>query len=94
MKNANTEDPTPKKTMNNILILFGHPAFKRSTINTALREAVEALDGITFHDLYSCYPDFLIDVPHEQQLCESHDKDREIDMVELDKAWTAANPET
>ena len=59
--------------MNNILILFGHPAFKRSTINAALREAVETLDGITFHDLYACYPDFLIDVPHEQQLCESHD---------------------
>ncbi len=56
-----------------ILILFGHPAFKRSTINAALREAVETLDGITIHDLYACYPDFLIDVPHEQQLCESHD---------------------
>ena len=59
--------------MNNILILFGHPAFKRSTINAALREAVETLEGVTFHDLYASYPDFLIDVPHEQQLCESHD---------------------
>jgi glutathione-regulated potassium-efflux system ancillary protein KefG len=62
-----------EKTMNNILILFGHPAFKRSTTNAALREAVETLDGVTFHDLYACYPDFLIDVRHEQQLCESHD---------------------
>jgi glutathione-regulated potassium-efflux system ancillary protein KefG len=59
--------------MNKILILFGHPAFKRSTINVTLREAVETLDGVTFHDLYARYPDFLIDVPHEQQLCESHD---------------------
>jgi glutathione-regulated potassium-efflux system ancillary protein KefG len=59
--------------MNNILILFGHPAFKRSTINAALREAVETLEGVTFHDLYASYPDFLIDVPHEQQLCENHD---------------------
>ena len=59
--------------MNKILIVFGHPAFKRSTINAALREAVETLDGVTFHDLYASYPDFLIDVPHEQQLCESHD---------------------
>ena len=59
--------------MNNILILFGHPAFKRSAINAALREAVETLEGVTFHDLYASYPDFLIDVPHEQQLCESHD---------------------
>ena len=59
--------------MNNILILFGHPAFRRSTINAALREAVETLEGITFHDLYARYPDFLIDVGHEQQLCEIHD---------------------
>ena len=59
--------------MNNILIIFGHPAFRRSTINAALREAVETLDGVTFHDLYASYPDFLIDVYHEQQLCESHD---------------------
>ena len=59
--------------MKKILILFGHPAFKRSTINAALKEAVETLDGVTFHDLYASYPDFLIDVPHEQQLCESHD---------------------
>ncbi|MDB4444251.1 NAD(P)H-dependent oxidoreductase [bacterium] len=59
--------------MKKILILFGHPAFKRSTINAALRKAVENLEGITFHDLYARYPDFLIDVPHEQHLCESHD---------------------
>ena len=59
--------------MNKILILFGHPAFRRSTINAALREAVETLEGITFHDLYARYPDFLIDVPYEQELCESHD---------------------
>ena len=59
--------------MKKILILFGHPAFRRSTINAALRTAVETLEGLTFHDLYASYPDFLIDVPHEQQLCESHD---------------------
>jgi glutathione-regulated potassium-efflux system ancillary protein KefG len=34
---------------------------------------VERLEGITFHDLYASYPDFLIDVSHEQKLCESHD---------------------
>jgi glutathione-regulated potassium-efflux system ancillary protein KefG len=59
--------------MKKILILFGHPAFKRSTINAALRKAVENLEGITFHDLYASYPDFLIDVSHEQRLCEDHD---------------------
>lgn len=64
--------------MNRISILFGHPAFKRSTINAALREAVEDLQGITFHDLYASYPDFLIDVHHEQHLCKSHDVTGEI----------------
>ncbi len=59
--------------MKNILILFGHPAFRRSTMNAALREAVETLDGVTVHDLYASYPDFLIDVRHEQHLCEAHD---------------------
>ena len=59
--------------MNDILILFAHPAFRRSKINATLRRAVERLEGITFHDLYASYPDFLIDVPHEQHLCESHD---------------------
>ncbi len=59
--------------MNRVLILFGHPAFKRSRVNSALRAAVENEDGITFHDLYATYPDFLIDVRHEQLLCESHD---------------------
>lgn len=62
-----------KSEMKKVLIIFGHPAFKRSTINSSLREAVETLDGVTFHDLYASYPDFLIDVRHEQQLCENHD---------------------
>lgn len=59
--------------MKKILILFAHPTFKRSKINAALRSAVEDVPGITFHDLYASYPDFLIDVQHEQYLCESHD---------------------
>ncbi|MCU7375699.1 NAD(P)H-dependent oxidoreductase [Paucibacter sp. O1-1] len=28
---------------------------------------------MTINDLYANYPDFLIDVAREQQLCESHD---------------------
>ncbi len=42
-------------------------------MNVALRRSVEHLDGVTFHDLYASYPDFLIDVPREQELCEAHD---------------------
>ena len=59
--------------MNRILILFAHPAFSKSKINRALRNAVEGLENITFHDLYAAYPDFLVDVHREQALCEEHD---------------------
>jgi glutathione-regulated potassium-efflux system ancillary protein KefG len=33
-----------------ILVLFAHPAYKRSKINTALRGAIETIDGVTVHD--------------------------------------------
>jgi glutathione-regulated potassium-efflux system ancillary protein KefG len=59
--------------MKKVLILFAHPRMSRSKINAALRRGVEHLEGVTFHDLYAHYPDFLIDVEHEQNLCEEHD---------------------
>jgi len=59
--------------MNKVLINFAHPAIARSKINAALRTAVEGLEGVTFNDLYATYPDFLIDVKREQNLCENHD---------------------
>jgi glutathione-regulated potassium-efflux system ancillary protein KefG len=59
--------------MNKILINFAHPAIARSKINAALRTAVEGLEDVTFNDLYATYPDFLIDVKREQNLCEDHD---------------------
>jgi glutathione-regulated potassium-efflux system ancillary protein KefG len=59
--------------MKKILVIFAHPAYRRSRINSGLRSAIEGLDGITIHDLYDCYPDFLIDVAREQKLCEEHD---------------------
>lgn len=59
--------------MRRVLIQFAHPAMSRSIINKALRAAVEALEGVTLNDLYSSYPDFLIDTKKEQKLCEEHD---------------------
>ena len=59
--------------MKKILIIFAHPAIARSRINAAMRGAVEDLHGVAFHDLYAAYPDFLIDVGHEQKLCLAHD---------------------
>ncbi len=59
--------------MKKVLINFAHPARSRSKMNSALLEAVEDLEGVTINDLYAAYPDFLIDVKREQDLCEKHD---------------------
>lgn len=56
-----------------VLILFAHPAPQRSRVNRALRRSVADMAGVTFHDLYGAYPDFMIDVAQEQALLRSHD---------------------
>jgi glutathione-regulated potassium-efflux system ancillary protein KefG len=56
-----------------ILVLLAHPAHRRSRANAALRAAAGAVEGVTLHDLYEAYPDFLIDVDHEQALLLRHD---------------------
>jgi glutathione-regulated potassium-efflux system ancillary protein KefG len=56
-----------------ILVLLAHPAHRRSRANAALRAAAQAVEGVTLHDLYETYPDFLIDVDHEQALLLRHD---------------------
>jgi glutathione-regulated potassium-efflux system ancillary protein KefG len=56
-----------------VLILFAHPALEKSRCNLPLAEAVRSLPGVTFHDLYQCYPDFDVDVPREQRLLVEHD---------------------
>jgi len=56
-----------------ILVLFAHPAFRRSRVNRRLVEAVRGLDGVVVNDLYEEYPDFDIDVAREQRLLEQHD---------------------
>jgi glutathione-regulated potassium-efflux system ancillary protein KefG len=62
-----------KMTYNRILILFAHPALQKSRVNRILIQAVQGLDGVTFQDLYQVYPDFHINVKHEQNLLHSHD---------------------
>jgi glutathione-regulated potassium-efflux system ancillary protein KefG len=56
-----------------LLVLFAHPAIQKSRINRRLAVAARAVEGVTFHDLYEAYPDFDIDVPHEQSLLLAHD---------------------
>ncbi len=59
--------------VNQILILFAHPALENSRINRHLIRAVRDLESVTIHDLYEAYPHFHINVRQEQALLESHD---------------------
>jgi glutathione-regulated potassium-efflux system ancillary protein KefG len=59
--------------MGRVLFLFAHPALEKSRINARLIRDLPALPGVTFHDLYEAYPDFYIDVAHEQNLLSAHD---------------------
>jgi len=56
-----------------ILVLFAHPAFHKSRVNRWLVEGLSEKEGVTFHDLYQEYPEFDIDIRHEQQLLLEHD---------------------
>lgn len=51
-----------------ILILYAHPAPHRSRINRRMVEVAQSLSNVQVHDLYEAYPDFNIDVQHEQTL--------------------------
>src|SRR5262245_40290652 len=51
-----------------VLVVLAHPALHRSRANAALLRAVGALDWVRVHDLYETYPDYLIDVAHEQDM--------------------------
>ncbi len=59
--------------LNRVLILFAHPALEKSRVNRHLIQAVRELDAVTVHDLYEAYPDFHINVKHEQNLLLAHD---------------------
>lgn len=56
-----------------VLLVLAHPALERSRANRAMAKAVKGLPGVTFHDLYEVYPDFVIDVEVEQQRLVSHE---------------------
>lgn len=62
-----------KPFAHNVLILFAHPALQNSRVNKQLIKYASGLDGVTVHDLYEVYPDFYIDVKHEQNLLLEHD---------------------
>jgi glutathione-regulated potassium-efflux system ancillary protein KefG len=57
---------------NKILILFTHPRYERSTVNSILVNNIPDIPEITFHDLYEKYPDFNIDIEYEKSLLTDH----------------------
>lgn len=59
----------PAKT----LVLFFHPNPKTSVVGKALFKATANLPNVTARDMYAQYPDYLIDVKHEQQCVEQHE---------------------
>lgn len=55
-----------------LLLLYAHPEAHDSVANKVLLRPAEQLEHVTVHDLYAHYPDFFIDIPHEQQLLREH----------------------
>ncbi len=58
---------------NKVLLIFSHPVYHKSRINKTLVEAVKDIDGVTVNSLYDQYPDYHIDIKHEQKLLLEHD---------------------
>ncbi|RCS56485.1 NAD(P)H-dependent oxidoreductase [Parvibium lacunae] len=51
--------------MTSLLVIYAHPSPARSRVHELLREHIPP--AVTVHDLYRRYPDFDVDVDHEQQ---------------------------
>jgi len=56
-----------------VLILYAHPAAELSRANCLMIAPAAQLAHVTVNDLYERYPDFHIDVAHEQQLVQQAD---------------------
>jgi putative NADPH-quinone reductase len=56
------------------LVILAHPNIEGSRVNRRLIEEVRKHSEITVHELYASYPDWVIDVPREQELLEKHDR--------------------
>ncbi|EGF32410.1 hypothetical protein IMCC9480_2520 [Oxalobacteraceae bacterium IMCC9480] len=50
----------------NILVILAHASLQRSRVNRRLADAAAGMPHVKVHDLYEIYPDFDINVRHEQ----------------------------
>lgn len=51
-----------------ILIQYAHPKPHQSKVNKAMMERVKDISSVRINELYALYPDYYINVPHEQKL--------------------------
>ena len=56
-----------------VLLLYAHPESQDSVANRVLLQPALQLPNVTVHDLYAHYPDFFIDIAHEQDLLRQHE---------------------
>ena len=59
-------DTTAFNTAADLYVIAAHPAWRESRVNWRLMQAALRLPRVAVQDLYASYPDYSIDVPHEQ----------------------------
>ncbi len=62
-------EPDPER---DLLLVLAHPSYENSRANRLLLESAGTPDGVTLHDLYQAYPDFMINVRREQARLLAH----------------------
>jgi len=65
--------PESPQSKTRILLIYAHRDPAASRANRALLDAASTLPNVTVHDLMARYPDYRIDVEHEQKLLLAHD---------------------
>lgn len=58
---------------NRVVILFFHPLYHKSRVNSKMLHEVMETEGITTRVMYDIYPDFHIDLKREQEVLLEHD---------------------
>ena len=53
-----------------IYLLAAHPAWRESRVNRPMMQAAQTVPRVRVQDLYSSYPDYVIDVAGEQAAIE------------------------
>ncbi|MDP5255327.1 MULTISPECIES: glutathione-regulated potassium-efflux system ancillary protein KefG [unclassified Vibrio] len=66
-------NPTAPSDRPKVLVILAHPDPEQSVVNQLMIQHITDLEHVTVHDIYAAYPEFFIDVKHEQGLLLTHD---------------------